>query len=683
MRDKISPATGLPVVAACLALLMSLAVPAGATEAVPADLSLEELLKVEVQTASRKSQRLQDVAAAVFVITREDIERSGATSLPEALRLAPGVQVARLANNRWAVSARGFNGRFANKLLVLMDGRSIYSPLFSGVMWEMEDTLLEDIDRIEVIRGPGAALWGANAVNGVINIITRHTRDTRGTLVVAGAGSEERGFTALRHGATVGDGTLRVWAKAFDRDTSVNLAGQEANDDWRAARLGFRGDWSLGADRRLTVSGSAHGGPTGDRWNFASLTSPTGTAPMNVDQKGSGAHLLVRHEWLPADGSASTLQAYVDRTQLEVVGVVAEQRTTIDIDFQRRRPPGGPHDLIWGLSHRQTQDRIDSSSSIAILPARQRSSLTSAFVHDEITLQPETLRLVLGARLEHNDFTGLEPQPNARVMWTPTPQQALWASASRAVRTPSRAEQDARVDLSVMPAGPASPPVLLRNVPAALDGLQAETVTALELGYRHRFDPQVALDVALFRNRYRHLRGGLTGAQRLETTPFPYVVQEITPSNVARGVTTGVEVALDWHPTRWWRLQAGASVFDASLESTVADPIAVGSAVSLAASAPRHQLSMRSSMSLEGRQQLDFWVRHVARLDATGPGTAGVPAYTTLDLRYAWRVLPGLELSLVAQNLLDSRHTEFVPDLLPSETVAIQRGWYAKAKWQF
>ncbi len=423
-------------IAVCIGLLLALPCIAQGAESPPADLSLEELLKVEVQTASRKSQRLQDVASAVFVISREDIERSGATSLPEVLRLAPGVQVARLANNRWAVSARGFNGRFANKLLVLMDGRSIYSPLFSGVLWEMEDTLLDDVDRIEVIRGPGAALWGANAVNGVINIITRNARDTRGTLAVAGAGSEERSFGALRHGFAAGEGSVRLWAKGFSRDESVDLSGNRGNDDWHAARAGFRGDWNANAGSRLTVSGSIYNSPTGDRWNVPSVTSPSGAIATDIEQGGSGANLLLKHEWLPADGSASTLQAYVDRTEIDVIGVLGERRTTVDLDFQHRLAPGGAHDVIWGLSHRQSRDQIRSGPLISILPDHQTYQLTSAFVHDEITLQPERLKLALGARLEHNNYTGLEPQPNARLIWTPTAHQALWGALSRAVQNP-------------------------------------------------------------------------------------------------------------------------------------------------------------------------------------------------------------------------------------------------------
>jgi iron complex outermembrane receptor protein len=276
----------------CLSLAFALGFVASASaESLPPeplDISLEDLLRVEVTSASRKSERLHDVAAAVFVISRDDIERSGATSIPEALRMAPGVDVARLANNRWAVSIRGFNNRFGNKLLVLMDGRSIYSPIFSGVFWENEDTLLEDIDRIEVIRGPGAAMWGANAVNGVINIITRRPRDTQGNLLVAGAGSEERAFASFRHGGQAGDGHYRVWGKAFDRDESVTGDGRSGNDYWRSGRVGFRGDWSVASGQRLMLSGQAYSNDTGDRWQLPDLTSAQGVRLTDTKQNRQG-----------------------------------------------------------------------------------------------------------------------------------------------------------------------------------------------------------------------------------------------------------------------------------------------------------------------------------------------------------------------------------------------------------
>jgi iron complex outermembrane receptor protein len=682
MKHKTEAARRQPITLALLALLAAQALPVAA-QSDPADLSLEELLNVEVRTASRKAQRLQDVAAAVFVITREDIERSGATSLPEVLRLAPGVQVARLANSRWAVSARGFNGRFANKLLVLMDGRSIYSPLFSGVLWELEDTLLEDIDRIEVIRGPGAALWGANAVNGVINIITRHARDTRDALVVAGAGSEEKGFGALRQGLAIGDGHLRLWAKSAKRDASLDAGGAAGPDDWRATRAGIRSDLNLDTGRRLTVIGGVYQGTTGDRWMLPSLTALSGIVPIDIEQRGTGGHALLRHDWTPADGSQSTLQVYVDRSDLEVPGVLREQRTTVDLDFQRRIAPRELHDVIWGLSHRHSRDRIASHSIISIRPERQTYTLTSAFVHDEITLRRDALRMVLGARLEHNSYTGLEPQPNARLMWTPTAHQAAWAAVSRAVRTPSRAEKDSTLDLQVIPGGGASPPVLLRSVSTPVADLKAERVTALEFGYRHRFDAQLSLDVAVFHNRYDQLRGGQLSGQYLAMVPFPHVVQEITMSYALKGRTSGLELVADWHAAPWLRLQGGYGLLQASIFGPSGNPIGAGAAQELENSAPRHQASLRGSISLSGRQQFDFWLRHVGRLRPESATSSGVPAYTTLDLRYAWRPSPSFELSLVGQNLLDARHAEFVPDLLPSQTAQIERGWYVKGRWQF
>lgn len=683
MKATRSRTIRLGVLAALFAFGSTLA----ATPPEALDLSLEELLQVDVMTASRKAQRLQDVAAAVFVITREDIERSGATSIPEALRMAPGVQVARLANNRWAVSTRGFNGRFANKLLVLMDGRSLYSPLFSGVLWEAEDTLLEDIDRIEVIRGPGAAMWGANAVNGVINIITRKARDTQGNLLVAGAGTEERAFGALRHGGTAGDGHYRVWGKAFAREESVNLAGGRGNDDWGSGRIGFRGDWPLATGNHLTLSGAAYSTRTGDRWNLPDVTSSQGFQPTDMQQNNKGVHVLGRHEWMFADGSEAAFQVYVDHAQVEIERVFNEWRTTADLDFQHRTRFGDQHDVIWGLGYRHSHDRISSQWIIGVLPETRNFSLLSAFVHDEIALLPDTLRLMLGARLEHNSFTGFEPQPNVRLMWTPTPVQALWGAVSRAVRTPSRAERDAEVQLFVTPAGaagnPSPLPVLTRNMPRDDHELAVEKVTAFELGYRRQFGANLSLDVAAFHNRYDDLRSAGLGTQQLVLSAAPYIVQNLTPNNSVKARTHGVELVFDWHAAPWWRIQPSYTYLHVSSSPTTDDPVDRANARSIEDSAPRHQLSLRSSMSLSGRQQLDFWVRHAGGLGSADAGASAIPAYTTLDVRYAWRPIEGLELSLVGQNLLDARHPEFVPDLLPSETLQVERGVYFKTKWQF
>ncbi|MBN8515812.1 TonB-dependent receptor [Accumulibacter sp.] len=682
------PATLTPALALALAAAFGLVAQATAQSLPPEelDISLEDLLRVEVTSASRKSERLHDVAAAVYVISREDIERSGATSIPEALRMAPGVEVARLANNRWAVSVRGFNNRFGNKLLVLMDGRSIYSPLFSGVLWENEDTLLEDIERIEVIRGPGAAMWGANAVNGVINIITRRPRDTQGNLLVAGAGNEERGFASFRHGGEAGDGHYRVWGKAFDRDTAVSGDGRSGNDYWRSGRVGFRGDWSVASGQRVMLSGQAYSNDTGDRWQVPDVTARQGVRLTDMQQTGKGAHLLGRSEWTLNDGSEAALQAYVDYSQIDVPGAFKEDRTTIDMDFQHRLLVGERHDVLWGLGYRYSGDRIASAGIISFQPDHRSFNLASAFVHDDITLLPNTLRMILGVRFETNNFTGYQPLPNARLMWTPSDTQSVWGSVARAVRTPSRGELDANIDLSVQPPGtPGNPsplPILTRNVQDDHE-LKTETVVAYELGYRQRLATNLALDVATFYNQYGDLRSAVLGARSFEfSPPPPHIVQTITPDNSIKAHTHGVEVSVDWSPLPWWRLQPIYSYLSLSTSSTSGDAVSVANAQIFNSSDPQHQWSLRSSMSLTDRQQFDLWLRYVSKLGGRSVPFS-IPAYTTLDLRYAWRPTRDLELSLVGQNLLDNQHPEFVPSLLPGQALEIERGVYVKASWQF
>ena len=668
--------------AATCALGLTTATHAGAASDEVLNLSLEDLLKTEVTTASRKSQALQATAAAVFVITREDIERSGVLSLPDALQMAPGVHVARIANNHWAVSVRGFNGRFANKLLVLVDGRSIYSPLFSGVLWELEDMLLEDIDRIEVIRGPGASMWGANAVNGVINIITRKARDTQGNLVVAGAGDNDRLFGGFRHGGRVGTGYYRAWGKVDRRDVSPGASGEPGNDDLLSRHVGFRGDWSQSAGNRLTVTGEVFNTPGGDRWHIPDLNSPAGFRRTDVQQVGKGAHLLGRQDWILADASEAALQSYIAVTDLKLGDIVHERRTTFDIDFQHRKRLWRAHDVIWGLGYRTSRDDIETQGMIRIDPDQGKVNLFSAFVHDEITLAPDALTLILGTRIEHNSYTGWEPQPNLRLLWTPTSHQTAWGALSRAVRTPSRAERDGTVDLSVVPAvPPMQPAVLVTNVP---DGtLAAEKLTAFELGYRHQFASRFSFDITGFHHRYRDLRTGTTGSQRFVPGLPPYVVQEITPDNGAGGHTLGAELALDAHLSGTWRVQASYTYLRARIRAKSSDPVQAAAARELESSSPRHQLSLRSQLSLPGRQQLDLWLRTVSALDYPGDAVRSIPSYTTADLRYAWRPSPRLELSLVGANLLNGDHPEFLTDYLPSELRLVERSFHVKAKWQF
>jgi iron complex outermembrane receptor protein len=678
-RARSAGACSTAAIAIAAAVFLTLNPQRAQAQAAAPDLPLEELLNIDVQTASRKSQRLQDVASAVHVVTREDIERSGATSLPEVLRMVPGMQVARLANNRWAVTARGFNGRFANKLLVLMDGRSIYSPLFSGVMWEAEDVLLEDIERIEVIRGPGAALWGANAVNGVINIITRHARDTRGGLAVVGAGSDERGLLALRQGMSLADGNLRLWAKAFDQQGSQSTSGVPGHDDWRAVRVGFRGDWSFDTTRRLTVSGMAYDGPACDRWLAADVGSPLGYTPVDVDQGNMGGHLLVRHEWLGTEGTQTALQSYVERNGISISPFFEQRRTTADVDFQQRRLLSDRHDLVWGLGWRHSGDDISGQGIVQMSPPSRHWDLASVFLHDEVTLVPQRFKAVLGARLEHNSVTGYELQPNVRGVWTPSPAQTLWAALSGAARTPARAELDVTADLSVVPPTLTTPPVLVRSVPRDNRDLDAERVASLEFGWRQQASPTVSTDLALFRSRYHKLRTAQSIGTSFVPGPTPYVLQTLQPRSSGDATVNGLELAADWRTGATWRWQLAYTFAEMSVHPVTADPVEAAALAEFKRTLPRHQLSLRGGTSLGDHLRIDGWLRSVSALDTT----PRVDAYTTLDLRLAWRLAPTLELSLTGHNLLQARHAEFVPDYLPSQAQWVERAYTARLKWQF
>ncbi len=665
--------------AAIMALAAAAAFPAAAAEL--ADLGLEALLNVEVTSVSRRTQQLHDTAAAVSVITNEDIRRSGVTSIAEALRMAPGIQVSRFSNDKWAVSARGAAGRFANKLLVMVDGRSIYSPLFSGVLWEAQDMLLEDVDRIEVIRGPGAALWGANAVNGIINIITKKAKDTQGGLATLGAGTEEKGFAGLRYGGSAGEDTqYRVYAKTYARDGSIDMNGASGGDNSRSLKSGFRLDRRIGAGARVMAAGDIYEAHSGEQWIVPQVIPPYG-ALTPVTERNRGANLLGRYERSFEDGSAAAFQAYIDSTYLDVAPFVNERRNTVDLDFQHELQLGPNHDFIWGLNYRESMDEVSTSGLILLFPDRETFRLVSAFVHDDITLVREKLRLIVGAKFEHNSFTGSEPQPNVRLLWTPDASHTVWAAASRAVRTPSRADRESILEESVMPpfsaGNPAPLPVLVQSTFQPGVKRLSEKLNALEVGYKAQFDPRLALDVAAFSNRYPSLRGLVTGPLALQLSPAPHLVQQFYLDNGLAGTTNGFEASLDWRPLARWRLQAGYShvhvTFDPSTDlgrNTYAQFIRD--------SAPRSQYSLRSMLDLDSGRQLDLWLRHVA-----GIARGDIPPFTELDARYGWRVRRGLDLSLVGQNLLHRGHREYFEDLVHSPQLQVQRSIYVQARWRF
>lgn len=642
-------------------------------------LSLEDLMRVEVSGVSRKAQRLTDTAAAAYVLTQDDIARSGATSLPEVLRLVPGVEVARIGSARWAVSVRGFNGRFANKLLVQIDGRSIYSPLFSGVFWEAEDVLLEDIERIEVIRGPGAALWGANAVNGVINIVTRSARRTQGDLVTVLAGDEETAQVALRHGQAIDeDGAWRIWGKGGQRREVLGADGRRSGMDWTFSRAGARLDRDLDLGSRLSLDLGVQESVSGENLLMPSLSAPY-VQVTPTRQVNQGAHLMGRLEWTTADGEQRSLQSYVDHTLVDMRGTLREERTTVDVDFQSRIT-FGDHDVVWGGGVRHSQDSIASDGVLLhISPTRRTQSLVSGFVHDEIRLVPERFKLILGTKVEHNNLTGVEWQPNLRALWTPSEHQTVWAAVARAVRTPSRAERDVEVNLAVLPplsaSNPSPLPVLVHVLPS--ENLDAERVVSSELGYRAQLGQHVSVDLTGFHSRYKGLRSGLSlGVTPIFTGAVPYLQSDSRTANVLAATVYGGELAVDWRVMPGWRLQASASSvhIDASRQGDVA---ADTDAATLEGSTPGRQWGLRSSLDLPHQQQLDLRLRRVGARSALS-----VPAYTGLDLRWAWRPSKGVEWSLVGENLLGA-HVESDSEPLPSQTMEIPRGAYIKLRWQF
>ncbi len=599
-------------------------------------LTLEELMDIDVYSAARRLEPIQGVPSAVYVLTNEDIRRSRVTSIPEALRLVPGVDVARVDANKWAVSIRGFNTRSANKLLVLVDGRSIYDPLFAGVLWEARDVMLEDVDRIEVIRGPGGTLWGANAVNGVINIITKHARDTQGGLVSAGAGTEERGFGAARYGWRSGDDQhARVYAKSFARDTGFSPVANAA-DDTRMSQTGFRWDWDKNARDAMRVSGDVFSTAAGER--------DTATTTQDVDH--SGGNLLANWRRRISDSESMRVQFYYDHIALDNLQI-GEKRDTYDFDLQHNFAPTTDHQVVWGLGYRSTRDNIRiASGPTTVDPARRTDPTASAFIQDTVALTPDKLQLTVGTKVENNNYTGYEWQPNARLAWTPDMQRTYWAAASRAVRVPSRLEAD----------------IVAGGVRLG-DNVRAEYVYAYELGGRRLLTPNVWYDVATFYNVYQHL---LT---REPTAQF---------SNQMHGQTYGAEVAVRWQAQPGWRIDVAYTYLQMNLK--VEGSSIGGLQGSADRSNPNHQLAVRSALDIARHLEVDATLRFVDELRALN-----VPAYTALDLGVGWFPRRDLELALVGQNLLDSHHPEqaIVNATGVVTGTEVQRGVYTKLTWRF
>lgn len=633
------------------------------------DLNIEELMAAKVTSVSKKTQALSDAAAAVFVINNEDIKRSGATSIPDALRMAPGLDVARIDSNKWAVSSRGFNARLANKLLVLIDGRSIYTQTFSGVYWENQDVMLEDVERIEVIRGPGAALWGANAVNGVINIITKHSADTQGGLVTAGGGNMEQGFGSLRYGAKLGaDSTGRAYIKGFKRDEFSHLSGTSGGDNWDKIQSGFRMDSLWTAHDAVTFQGDIYQSIINQNLHLASLHPPYSES-VNDKAETAGGNLLGRINHTFSETSNSTLQLYYDVYERKEA-FAHETRNTVDLEFQHRFNLMDRNDIIWGLGYRYTEGQatFERPAIFSLSPGTRGDSLFSSFLQDEITLVDNALWLTLGTQFQHNNYTGFEVQPSARLMWTPHRKHRLWAAVSRAVRTPAQIEQGLNFTFNVTPPdSPGNPtPFPVALTLTGSDAYQSEELLAYEVGYRLSVSKFVSLDLAAFYNDYNRLRSFNTGSLSLNND---IISQSLIINNATQGNTYGFESTAAWSMLNWWR-------WDLSY-SYIKDRIPGDDAF------PQQKVSIRTALTPWDNINIDFWLRYNDNATVfTVQEPIRINSYVTLDMRLGWQAHKQLELSVTGQNLLDNRHLEFVQESLTQPT-EIPRGIYGKIAWQF
>ena len=639
------------------------------------EMDLEALMRIEVTSVSKRPERLSDAAAAIYVITNEDIRRSGVTSIPEALRLAPGLEVARQDSHTWAISSRGFNDEFANQLLVLIDGRSVYTPLFAGVYWDVQDLVLEDINRIEVIRGPGASLWGANAVNGVINITTRAAKDTQGLLVSGGGGNEERGFGTVRYGGQLGEKAhYRVYAKYFSRDDSSLPDGSDANDNWSMWRGGFRVDWEPTEENLYTLQGDIYYGELNQTVLVPLLTAPY--AEFLQDKVYvNGGNVLGRWNHRFSDTSELAFKMYYDHTERDRV-VFAETRDTFDLDLQHRFQLGDRHDIVVGVGYNLTSDDLDNTFAVSFDPTERTDSLYSAFVQDEIELIRERLRLTLGTKVEYNEYTHWEFQPNARLSLRITDKQTAWFAASRAISTPSRAEDDIRINRTVFPPGVFGPaPVLVSQFGSP--EMDSKELIAFELGYRIQPHERVTFDLATFYNIYDRQRSLEQGTNFLELAPLPpHGVVPFTIDNKIEGEVYGGELASTFQPTDWWRLRVNYTLWTIQLhKDSDSNDIALEGAED---DSPNHQIAIRSSMDLPGNFEVDVGARYVDALQ-----NRNVSAYTAVDARIGWRSKDNRwEISVAGQSLFNV-HREFAPSFIQTQTTEVETSVYGKVTFRF
>ncbi len=646
-----------------------------------AELSLEELMDIEVYSVSKRAQSLHDSAAAIYVLAQDDIRRTGATSIPELLRWVPGMEVAHIDANTWAITARGFNDRFANKLLVLIDGRSVYTPLFAGVYWDVQDTLLEDIDRIEVIRGPGGTIWGANAVNGVINIITKSAADTQGVLIAGGGGTEENFFSQARYGGKLSENShYRVYGKYFDRGVFEDPPDGDPDDDWGTGQAGFRIDTKLSDSDELMIKGDGYDGERDNGQQEATLAPPYQTT-FDSENNVEGGNLIARWTHTTSEDLRFNLQAYYDRTERDDVQF-RELRDTIDIEFQNDVRLFERNRFSWGLGYRWNKDSIRNEFVNSFDPDDDDTSLFSGFAQNELSLFDDKVFLTVGTKVEHNDYTGWEFQPSGRALWKVAEHHTVWGAISRAVRTPSRAENDIILNNVVIPPGvtpPGFPGPPNPAVPTVIQLLgnsnyDSENLLAYELGYRAQLHETFSLDLATYYNDYDDLRTvaldpNVPVEPLLDRTNIRFLA-----GNEMEGEAYGAELAVDWLPRPDWRVRAGYSYIDINLD--LDGPAVQTDGISEAAerASPHNTVFLRNLLDLPYDFELDTNLRYVDNVPSADTGD-----YVNLDVRFAWKPGEHWELAAVGQNLLEDNHKEFgASAFVSSEVTRVPRGVYFK-----
>ncbi|WP_020482022.1 TonB-dependent receptor plug domain-containing protein [Methylomonas sp. MK1] len=646
-------------------------------------LSVEQLMNLDVTSVMKVPTDVKHVPAALFVLSSDEIRRTGATTIPEALRVVPGMHVAKVDGNKWAVSMRGFSSQFVNKLLVLVDGRSVYNPLFSGVWWDQQDVMMEDIERIEVIRGPGASLWGANAVNGVINIITKSAKDTQGGLVSSHVGTQRYGG-GLRYGADLGgDAYLKVYGRYANYSDSKTLGSSaKAGDEGEMSKIGFRYDKAIDFTNKLSLQGDAFlGESNGALQQFPSLTSqltpvlaPPYSRTLPTDQLFSGHYIQGRWEQHQSTDSNTVLRMYWDRHSRKSPYLDSEyQIDNIDVDFQHNYKLNDSHMLVWGAGVRYNLNNFQDSPQISMNANNRTDRIYSLFAQDDITLVPERWHLTLGSKLEHNPVTQFEVQPNARLLWTPDEQHSFWGSVSRSVRTPNWVEQNISYGLQTQPytiRGNTVP--VLRSLNGNPD-LTAEKMLGFELGWRGQISRQLSTDIALYHYSYDDYVSLTPNIQRFAG----YLLQTLDYNNYGHVQVYGGEISLDWQATEDWKLRATYSHEEERFRLSPLAP--TNTSLISGDSYPAHKAMLWSMYQFSPQLKLDLNWRYS---DATGLNGDQSRAYQDLDARLGWDLGAGVELALVGRNLLNSSHFEYGSDMFSTAT-AVQREVYGTLRWDF